>query len=48
VSKNPLIASILGSISAALLSLINGNIPIIKSDVEKKLLQLENAINSIA
>jgi rfaE bifunctional protein kinase chain/domain/rfaE bifunctional protein nucleotidyltransferase chain/domain len=48
VSKNPLIASILGSISAALLSLINGNIPIIKSDVEKKLLQLESAINSIA
>ena len=47
-SKNPLIASILGSISAALLSLINGNIPIKKSDVEKKLLQLENAINSIA
>jgi rfaE bifunctional protein kinase chain/domain/rfaE bifunctional protein nucleotidyltransferase chain/domain len=48
VSKNPLIASILGSVSAALLSSINGNIPIIKSDVEKKLLQLENAINSFA
>ena len=48
VSKNPLIASILGSVSAALLSLINGNTPIIKLDVEKKLLQLENAINSIA
>jgi len=48
VSKNPLIASILGSVSAGLLSLINGNIPILKSDVEKKLFQLENALNSIA
>jgi rfaE bifunctional protein kinase chain/domain/rfaE bifunctional protein nucleotidyltransferase chain/domain len=48
ISKDPLIASILGSISAALLSIVNGNTPILKSDVEKKLLQLENAVNSIA
>jgi rfaE bifunctional protein kinase chain/domain/rfaE bifunctional protein nucleotidyltransferase chain/domain len=48
ISKNPLIASILGSVSAGLLSLINGNSPILKSDVEKKLFQLENALNSIA
>ena len=48
ISKDPLIASILGSISAALLSIVNGNAPILKSDVEKKLLQLENAVNSIA
>ena len=48
ISKNPLIASILGSVSAGLLSLINGNSPIFKSDVEKKLFQLENALNSIA
>jgi sugar/nucleoside kinase (ribokinase family) len=48
VSKNPLIASILGSASAGLSSLINGNIPILKVDIEKKLIQLENAANSIA
>lgn len=48
ISKNPLIASILGSISAGLLSLINGNTPILKSNVEKKLIQIENALNSIA
>lgn len=48
VSKNPLIASILGSASAGLASLINGNIPILKVDIEKKLIQLENAANSIA
>ena len=48
LSKNPLIASILGSISAGLLSLISGNVPILKSNVEKKLIQIENALNSIA
>jgi rfaE bifunctional protein kinase chain/domain/rfaE bifunctional protein nucleotidyltransferase chain/domain len=48
VNKNPLIASILGSISAGLLSLVNGNTPVQKSDVKKKLFQLENALNSIA
>lgn len=48
ISKNPLIASILGSISAGLLCLINGNTPILKSNVEKKLIQIENALNSIA
>ena len=47
LSKNPLIASILGSISAGLLSLISGNVPILKSNVEKKLIQIENALNSI-
>jgi rfaE bifunctional protein kinase chain/domain/rfaE bifunctional protein nucleotidyltransferase chain/domain len=48
ISKNPLIASILGSISAGLLSLTNGNVPILKNNVEKKLTELENALNSIA
>ena len=36
VSKNPLIASILGSISASIASTINGNLPVTKRQVKKK------------
>jgi len=48
VSKNPLIASILGSISAALLSLVDGNKPIPKAEVLKKISELEKAIKSFS
>ena len=37
VSKNPLIASVLGSISASITSTINGNLPVSKKQVQKKL-----------
>ena len=37
ISKNPVIASIIGSVSASLMARINGNISISKKDVREKL-----------
>ena len=37
ISKNPVIASIIGSVSASLIARINGNIPISKKDVKEKI-----------
>ena len=48
VSKNPLIASILGSISASILCRINGNLPVTKKQVEKKLKQIQDELTSLS
>lgn len=48
VSKNPLIASILGSISASILCRINGNLPVTKKQVKKKLDQIQNELISLS
>lgn len=47
VSKNPLIASVLGSVSASIQCKINGNLPISKQQVKKKLDQIEDELSSL-
>ena len=47
VSNNPLIASILGSISASIEVKINGNVPVSFKEIEEKLKQLERQIVSL-
>ena len=48
VSKNPLIASVLGSISASIVSTINGNLPVTKKQVKKKLDQIQNELSLLS
>lgn len=48
LSKNSLIASILGSISASIMSKIEGNLPITKKQVEKKLLELKDELKALS
>ena len=48
LSKNPLIASILGTISASIMSRIEGNLPITKKQVEKKLLDLKDELKALS
>ena len=48
VSKNPLIASILGSISASIVSTINGNLPVTKKQVKKKLDQIQDELSLLS
>ncbi len=47
ISKNPLIGSILGSISASIASKINGNLPVSKKQVKIKLDQIEDELTSL-
>jgi rfaE bifunctional protein kinase chain/domain/rfaE bifunctional protein nucleotidyltransferase chain/domain len=47
ISKNPLIASILGSISASIACKINGNLPVSKKQVKKKLDQIQDELSSL-
>jgi rfaE bifunctional protein kinase chain/domain len=47
VSKNSVIASILGSISAGIMSKINGNIPIEKNSVIEKIAMLSNELKNL-
>ena len=47
VSKNPVIASILGSISAGIMSKINGNIPIEKNSVIEQIVMLSNELKNL-
>ena len=48
ISKNPLIASVLGSISASIVSKINGNLPVSKKQVQKKLDQIQDELTSLS
>lgn len=47
VSKNPAISSIIGSVSAALMSNINGNIPVKKKDVMLKLKEIFTELRNL-
>ena len=47
VTKNPVIASVLGSISASIMSRINGNKPIFLSQVSKRLRNIETELENL-
>ena len=47
VSKNPVIASILGSVSASIMSTVNGNIPITKNKVRDKLITIAAEVKNL-
>mgnify|MGYP001300466516 FL=1 len=47
ITKNPLIASILGSISASIICKIDGNLPITKKQVEQRLLELDDELKTL-